>query len=42
MKFLVKVGAMVKLFKAYKDIRKMHLVDPSTAAPFVVEALGTL
>ena len=37
-----KVGPVVKPMRTYDDVKKMHLIDPSTAAPFVAEALRTL
>ncbi|KAK1746375.1 uroporphyrinogen decarboxylase [Skeletonema marinoi] len=37
-----KVGPVVKPMRTYEDVEKMHLIDPSTAAPFVAEALRTL
>jgi uroporphyrinogen decarboxylase len=37
-----KVGPVVTPMRTYDDVKKMHLIDPSTAAPFVAEALRTL
>ena len=37
-----KVGPVVTPMRTYEDAKKMHLIDPSTAAPFVAEALRTL
>jgi len=37
-----KVGPVVKPMKTWDDVNKMHLIDPSAAAPFVSEALRTL
>ena len=37
-----KVGPVVKPMRTYEDVEKMHLIDPSAAAPFVAEALRTL
>jgi len=37
-----KVGPIVEPMRCWDDIKKMHLIDPSTAAPFVAETLRTL
>lgn len=37
-----KVGPVVKPMRSWDDVNKMHLIDPSTAAPFTGEALRTL
>jgi len=37
-----KVGPVVEPMRTWESIEKMHLIDPSTAAPFVAEALRTL
>ncbi|EJK66251.1 hypothetical protein THAOC_12840 [Thalassiosira oceanica] len=37
-----KVGPVVKPMRTWEDVEKMHLIDPSAAAPFVAEALRTL
>jgi len=37
-----KVGPVVEPMRCWDDIKKMHLIDPSTAAPFVAETLRTL
>mmetsp|Transcript_25420 Transcript_25420/g.55536 ORF Transcript_25420/g.55536 Transcript_25420/m.55536 type:complete len:409 (+) Transcript_25420:110-1336(+) len=37
-----KVGPVVEPMRTWDSIEKMHLIDPSTAAPFVEEALRTL
>lgn len=37
-----KVGPVVEPMRCWDDVEKMHLIDPSTAAPFVAEALRTL
>mmetsp|Transcript_11109 Transcript_11109/g.20358 ORF Transcript_11109/g.20358 Transcript_11109/m.20358 type:complete len:392 (-) Transcript_11109:22-1197(-) len=37
-----KVGPVVKPLETYEDVKKMHLIDPSTAAPFVAESLRIL
>lgn len=37
-----KVGPVVAPMRTREDVEKMHLIDPSTAAPFVAEALRTL
>jgi len=37
-----KVGPVVKPMRTWDDVNKMHLIYPSTAAPFVAEALRTL
>lgn len=36
------VGPVVEPMRCWDDIEKMHLIDPSTATPFVAEALRTL
>lgn len=37
-----KVGPVVSPMRSWDDVKKMHLIDPSTAAPFVAESLRTL
>ena len=37
-----KVGPVVTPMRSWDDVNKMHLIDPSTAAPFTGEALRTL
>ena len=37
-----KVGPVVTPMRSWDDVEKMHLIDPSAAAPFVAEALRTL
>lgn len=37
-----KVGPVVSPMRSYDDLKRMHPIDPSTAAPFVAEALRTL
>jgi len=37
-----KVGPVVDPMRSWEDVKKMHLIDPSTAAPFVAETLRTL
>eukprot|EP00578_Thalassiosira_sp_NH16_P018984 CAMPEP_0181093432 /NCGR_PEP_ID=MMETSP1071-20121207/9444_1 /TAXON_ID=35127 /ORGANISM="Thalassiosira sp., Strain NH16" /LENGTH=392 /DNA_ID=CAMNT_0023175669 /DNA_START=130 /DNA_END=1308 /DNA_ORIENTATION=+ len=37
-----KVGPVVTPMRTWDDIKKMHLIDPSAAAPFTGEALRTL
>ena len=37
-----KVGPVVKPMRSWDDVKQMHLIDPSTAAPFTGEALRTL
>lgn len=37
-----KVGPVVTPMRTWDDVKKMHLIDPSSAAPFVAEALRTL
>ena len=37
-----KVGPVVTPMRTWDDVEKMHLIDPSAAAPFVAEALRTL
>jgi uroporphyrinogen decarboxylase len=37
-----KVGPVVKPMRDWDDVKRMHPIDPSSAAPFVAEALRTL
>lgn len=37
-----KVGPVMEPIRSYEDAKKIHLIDPSAAAPFVAEALKTL
>lgn len=37
-----KVGPVVEPMRTWDDVKKMHLIDPSSAAPFVEQALRTL
>jgi len=37
-----KVGPVVTPMRTWDDVKKMHLIDPSAAAPFTGEALRTL
>jgi len=37
-----KVGPVVEPMRTWESVKKMHLIDPSTAAPFVAETLRTL
>lgn len=37
-----KVGPVVEPMRSWDAVEKMHLIDPSTAAPFVAQALRTL
>lgn len=37
-----KVGPVVSPMRSYDDLKRMHPIDPSTAAPFVAETLRTL
>jgi uroporphyrinogen decarboxylase len=37
-----KVGPLMEPMRSWDDIEKMHLIDPSTAAPFVAESLKIL
>jgi len=37
-----KVGPVVEPMRDWDAVKKMHLIDPSTAAPFVAETLRTL
>jgi len=37
-----KVGPVVTPMRSWDDVNKMHLIDPSTAAPFVAESLRIL
>jgi len=39
---LEKVGPVVEPMRCWDDIKKMHMIDPSTATPFVADALRTL
>jgi uroporphyrinogen decarboxylase len=37
-----KVGPVILPMRTYDDLKRMHPIDPSTAAPFVAEVLQTL
>jgi len=37
-----KVGPLIEPMRTYESVEKMHLIDPSEAAPFVAEALKAL
>jgi len=37
-----KVGPVVEPMRTWEDVKKMHLIDPPKAAPFVEQALRTL